>query len=82
MLRVEDLVSGEGTQLFDEPVEQIFSGFDWSPDGKRLMPAPLTARSLPLATPMASDRIWDGPPPCEAQVDLVVAHSRPRRRRW
>ncbi len=36
MLRTVDLVTGEETLLFDEPVESIFSGFDWSPDGKKL----------------------------------------------
>jgi Tol biopolymer transport system component len=35
-LIVTDLVSGDETKLFDEPVEMLFSGFDWSPDGKQL----------------------------------------------
>jgi len=58
------------------PAQLIFDGLP------RSMLALPTARSGPLATPMASDRIRDGPPPCEAQVDPVEAHSRPRRRRW
>jgi Tol biopolymer transport system component len=36
MVRTLDLVSGEEIALFAVPVEQVFSGFDWSPDGKQL----------------------------------------------
>ena len=36
MLRVVDLVSGEEMAVFDEPVSQIYSGFDWSPDGRKI----------------------------------------------
>ncbi len=35
-LIVTDLVSGDETKLFDEPVEALFSGFDWSPDSKQV----------------------------------------------
>jgi Tol biopolymer transport system component len=35
-LRVIDLMNGGETELFDEPVEVVFSGFDWSPDGTQL----------------------------------------------
>ena len=36
MLRTVDLATGAEVLLFAEPVAEIFSGFDWSPDGKQL----------------------------------------------
>jgi TolB protein len=36
MVRTLDLVNGAEVALFGTPVEQVFSGFDWSPDGKQL----------------------------------------------
>jgi WD40 repeat protein len=35
-LRVVDLVNGEEVRVFDPPLDAIFNGFAWSPDGKRL----------------------------------------------
>lgn len=43
MLRVVDLVNGEDVALFDEPFFELFDGFDWSPDGKRIAAAVRTA---------------------------------------
>jgi len=36
MLRAVDLATGESAALFIEPFFELLSGFDWSPDGKRL----------------------------------------------
>lgn len=35
-LRIVDLVTNQGKQLFDAPIFQLFHGCGWSPDGKRL----------------------------------------------
>ena len=36
MLRIIDLLNGVNVDLFDEPFFELFDGFDWSPDGKRI----------------------------------------------
>jgi Tol biopolymer transport system component len=43
MLRVIDLTTSEEVALFDEPFFELFNGFDWSPDGRRLAVAVRTA---------------------------------------
>jgi WD40 repeat protein len=35
-LRVVDLLSGAEIQVFNQPLDDVFDGFTWSPDGKRL----------------------------------------------
>ena len=35
-VRIIDLVSGESRSLFDHDFAEVFNGFSWSPDGKRL----------------------------------------------
>ncbi len=42
-LRIVDMVTSKGKQLFDTPVSQLFHGCGWSPDGKRLAVAVRTA---------------------------------------
>lgn len=44
MLRLVDLVSGEETELLDQPFEYLFAGYNWSPDGKWLA---ISARVAP-----------------------------------
>ncbi len=35
-LRIIDLVSGEARELFDTPFDNIYGGYNWSPDGRYL----------------------------------------------
>jgi len=59
-LIVVDLTSGEERQLFDEPFESIFGGYNWSPDGKWLAlsarPKPGVPRQLILVRSSGADQ--------------------------